>query len=58
MTHHFHAVVWIDHAKAVIFEFAEGDVSEHRIKATDRRAISTIRQGRLVPVTPMTASPI
>ena len=37
MTHHFHAVVWIDHAEAVIFEFAEGDVSEHRIKATDRQ---------------------
>src|SRR5580658_11061101 len=35
MTHHFHAVVWIDHAEAVIFEFSEGDVSEHRIKAAD-----------------------
>ena len=37
MTHHFHAVVWIDHAEAVIFEFAESDVSAHRIKATDRQ---------------------
>src|SRR5580658_10179190 len=37
MTHHFHAVVWIDHAEAVIFEFSEGDVSEHRIQATDRQ---------------------
>jgi stalled ribosome rescue protein Dom34 len=37
MTHHFHAVVSIDHAEATIFEFAENDVSEHRIKATDRQ---------------------
>src|SRR5580704_17711450 len=37
MTHHFHAVVSIDHAEAVVFEFAEGDVSEYRIKATDRQ---------------------
>jgi hypothetical protein len=37
MTHHFHAVVSIDHAEATIFEFSEDDVSEHRIKATDRQ---------------------
>ena len=37
MTHHFHAVVSIDHAEATIFEFAENDVSEHRIKAADRQ---------------------
>jgi hypothetical protein len=37
MTHHFHALVSIDHAEATIFEFAENDVSEHRIKATDRQ---------------------
>jgi hypothetical protein len=37
MTHHFHAVVSIDHAQATIFEFAENDVSEHRIKAMDRQ---------------------
>ena len=37
MTHHFHAVVSIDHAQATVFEFAENDVSEHRIKATDRQ---------------------
>ena len=37
MTHHFHAVVSIDHAEATVFEFAENDVSEHRIKATDRQ---------------------
>lgn len=37
MTHHFHAVVSIDHAEAVIFEFAKDDVSEHRIQATDRQ---------------------
>jgi hypothetical protein len=37
MPHHFHAVVSIDHAEATIFEFAETDVTEHRIKATDRQ---------------------
>ncbi len=37
MTHHFHAVVSIDHAEATVFEFAGNDVSEHRIKATDRQ---------------------
>jgi len=48
MTHHFHSVVSIDHAQAVIFEFSADDVSEHRIKATDRS----------VRATPMTANPI
>jgi stalled ribosome rescue protein Dom34 len=37
MTHHFHAVVSIDHAEAVIFEFAKDDVSEQHFKATDRQ---------------------
>lgn len=37
MTHHFHAVVSIDHAEATVFEFAQSDVSEHRIKAKDRQ---------------------
>jgi hypothetical protein len=37
MTHHFHAVVSIDHATATVFEFYEDDVNEHRIKATDRQ---------------------
>ena len=37
MTDHFHAVVSVDHAEAVILEFSESDVSEHRIKATDRQ---------------------
>jgi hypothetical protein len=37
MMHHFHAVVSIDHAEATILEFSENDVSEHRIKATDRQ---------------------
>src|ERR1700722_9178566 len=37
MSHHFHAVVSIDHAEATVFEFAENDVSEHRIKAADRQ---------------------
>jgi stalled ribosome rescue protein Dom34 len=33
MTQHFHAVVCIDHAEAVIYDFAQGDVAEHHIKA-------------------------
>ena len=37
MPHHFHAVVSIDHAEAIVFEFAGGDVTEHRIKAADRQ---------------------
>ncbi len=36
MPHHFHAVVFIDHREALIFEFGEGDEAEHRILATDR----------------------
>jgi hypothetical protein len=37
MPHHFHAVVSIDHAEATVFEFAEDNVTEHRIKAMDRQ---------------------
>ena len=37
MAHHFHAVVSIDHAEATVFEFAENDVTEHRIKAAGRQ---------------------
>jgi hypothetical protein len=37
MPHHFHAVVSIDHAEAIVFEFANDDVTEHRIKAADRQ---------------------
>ena len=36
MAHHFHAVVCIDHAEALVFEFAESGVTEHRIPAPDR----------------------
>jgi stalled ribosome rescue protein Dom34 len=36
MTHHFHSVVYIDHSEAVIFEFSADDVSEKRIRPTDR----------------------
>ena len=36
MPHHFHAVVCIDHAEALVLEFAEGDVTEHRIRTKDR----------------------
>jgi hypothetical protein len=36
MTPHFHAVVSIDHAEAVVFEFNDSDVTEHHVKALDR----------------------
>jgi stalled ribosome rescue protein Dom34 len=35
MPHHFHAVVCIDHAEALVFEFADSGVTEHRIRAKD-----------------------
>ena len=35
MPHHFHAVVCIDHAEALVFEFAESGVTEHRIRPKD-----------------------
>jgi hypothetical protein len=34
---HFHAVVFIDHKEALVFEFGEGETIEHHIKATDRQ---------------------
>ena len=34
---HFHAVVFIDHKEALVFEFGEGETVEHRIKAADRQ---------------------
>ena len=36
MSDHFHAVVYIDHREALIFEFAENDVTEHRVRPKDR----------------------
>lgn len=33
MTHHFHAVVWLDHREARIFEFGGGDVRFQRIRS-------------------------
>lgn len=36
MPHHFHAVVCIDHAEALVFEFGESGVTEHRIRPKDR----------------------
>ena len=35
MTHHFHAVVWIDHTEARIFEFGTSGVEQHRIRPTE-----------------------
>ena len=37
MSHHFHSVVYIDHAEAIILEFAQDGVTEHRIRATERQ---------------------
>ena len=36
MTHHFHAVVWIDRQETKIFEFGTAGIERHRIRATDR----------------------
>jgi len=36
MTHHFHAVVLIDHQEATIFEFGTAGVDKLRIRAEDR----------------------
>jgi len=33
MSHHFHAVVWIDQQRAKIFEFGTGGVERHAISA-------------------------
>ncbi len=33
MTHHFHAVVWIDHAEARILEFGADGIERHRVRA-------------------------
>jgi stalled ribosome rescue protein Dom34 len=33
MSQHFHAVVYIDHAEALILDFSKTDVTEHRIHA-------------------------
>lgn len=55
---HFHAVVFIDHKEALIFEFGEGDVTEHCIKAGTGMATFTTRPGRRVQATPMTAKAI
>ena len=35
MPHPFHAVVYIDHSEAQIFEIAQSDVIEHRIRPVD-----------------------
>jgi stalled ribosome rescue protein Dom34 len=37
MPHQFHSVVCIDHAEALVFEFAESGVTEHRIRSKDRQ---------------------
>jgi stalled ribosome rescue protein Dom34 len=37
MPQHFHAVVCIDHAEALVFDFTKDDVTEHRVEAKDRQ---------------------
>ena len=37
MKHHFHAVVSVDHAEALVLEFSQGDAVEHRVRAQDRQ---------------------
>jgi len=36
MPHHFHVVVYIDHAEALVLELAGSKVTEHRIQSQDR----------------------
>jgi len=56
MPHHFHAVVAIDHAEALVLEFSENEVSEHRIRNTDRQGNIHHKAGPSGPGTPATAS--
>jgi hypothetical protein len=35
MTHHYHAVVWIDHREAFVFEFGAEGVNEQHIRPPD-----------------------
>jgi len=37
MTHHFHAVAYIDHSETLVFEIAQDDVTERRIRPSDRQ---------------------
>jgi len=37
VTQHFHAVVCIDHSEALIFEFGQSGVTEHRIRPADHQ---------------------
>ena len=52
MTHHFHAVVWIDHEDARIFEFGTTGVEKHHIKGESHpghvhHKAGTVGQGRI-----------
>lgn len=52
MTHHFHAVVWIDHEDARIFEFGTSGVEKHHIKGESHpghvhHKAGTVGQGRI-----------
>jgi len=33
MPHHVHAVVYVDHAEALVFEFTQTEATEHRIRS-------------------------
>jgi len=58
MGHHFHAVVYIDHAEAIVFEFSATEATGHRIHSAERQATFITRRAHPVPVTVMTARPI
>ena len=49
MPSHFHAVVYIDHAGALVFEFAEADVTERRILPKDRQGNIHQKAGSMGP---------
>jgi stalled ribosome rescue protein Dom34 len=49
MTHHFHAVVWIDHSEARIFELGTTGVEHKRVRPTDRRGNIHHKAGTVGP---------
>jgi stalled ribosome rescue protein Dom34 len=49
MAHHFHAVVWIDHSEARIFELGTTGVEHRRIRPTDRRGNIHHKAGTVGP---------
>jgi len=49
MAHHFHAVVWIDHSEARIYELGTTGVEHRRVRPTDRRGNIHHKAGTVGP---------